>query len=338
LPFLAHHRADWHDHGEMDAKARAASRPVTLSLRRTARIVAALILAATTGIASPPPAIELAVLGKWPSYGPGAVGPVPNQAALDRLIWMPGLDAGWDPQGLAFADASLLISAYRSSGMWNDRGPCRIFRVDPGTGEETGHFDIPAPCGHAGGVAYAGRGKLFVTDTHTLFEIDLDKAFDNAPQTIRIFPLGRGLKGAFAVSDKGAIWIGDCREDGPANAFKFALASIEALADGAVLKPQAASAVLPIASYAQGGAVADRRNLWLARSDVGWGVLDKLDPSSGHLRRRYSVPAGIEGIAFDHHGMLWAVSEAGARHLPWRYPFFPLIFRLDPARLAPAAD
>ena len=97
-----------------------------------------------------------------------------------------------------------------------------------------------------------------------------------------------------------------------------------------------ASAVVPIPTYGQGAAVGPEGALWVARSDIGWGFLDKLDRTTGRFEARYRVPAGIEGIAFDQRGQLWCVSEAGARHLPWRYPFFPLIFRLDPARLAPA--
>ena len=51
------------------------------------------------------------------------------------------------------------------------------------------------------------------------------------------------------------------------------------------------------------------------------------------------MAGGIEGIAFDQGGLLWAVSEAGARHVydnflaAWVMPFFPLVFAIDPARL-----
>jgi hypothetical protein len=57
--------------------------------------------------------------------------------------------------------------------------------------------------------------------------------------------------------------------------------------------------------------------------------------STGSTRQ----PAGIEGIAFDQGGKLWAVSEAGARHVYDNFlaalvmPFFPLVFAIDPARL-----
>jgi hypothetical protein len=41
------------------------------------------------------------IAGIAPSYGPKTVSAVPNAAAIVRRIWLPGLDAGYDPQGLA---------------------------------------------------------------------------------------------------------------------------------------------------------------------------------------------------------------------------------------------
>jgi streptogramin lyase len=248
---------------------------------------------------------------------------------------VPGLDAGWDPQGLAIGRDSLFVSGYQSAGAWQFRGPCRVFRVDPKTGAETGQFGVPPPCGHAGGIAYAGDGKLVVVDTHTLFEFDIDRAFGGAGR-LRTLRLGRGLKGAFAASGSGAIWIGDYQENRAAKIFKFDLAAIEALEDGATLSADAASAVITIPTYGQGGAFDPAGNLWVSRSSIGWGFLDKLNAVAGQLERRFPIAAGTEGLVFDQRGRLWAVSEAGARHLPLRYPFFPLIFRLDPARLVPA--
>ncbi len=300
-------------------------------------MIVAFTVIAACGISPARPQIDRSILGQRPGYGPAATGEIPNLAAMDRLIWMPGLDDGWDPQGLAVAGGSLFVSGYRSLGTWQNRGPCRVFRIDPETGRETGHFAVPSPCGHAGGLAYAGDGKLFIVDTHTLFEADLDRAFTGPLPKLRAFPLGSGLKGAFAVSGDGAIWIGDYEEDRPAKIFKFDLAVLEALQNGATLSADAASAIAPIPSYGQGGAIGRFDELWIARSDLGWGALDRLNPITGHPEQRFAVPGGTEGIAFDKDGRLWCVSEAGARHQPLRYPFFPLIFRLDPARLSSAA-
>jgi hypothetical protein len=299
---------------------------------RVGRVAAALAVIGACGAAPAPPPVPT-VLGQQPSYGPGRISAVPNLGAIDRLIWMPGLDGGWDPQGLAITGNGILVSAYRSDEAWRDRGLCRVFRVDLKTGAETGHFDVPSPCGHAGGLATAGAGKLILADTHFLFEVDLAQSFAGHGPKFRIFRLGRDLTGAFAVSGGGAIWLGRYREHGTARAFRFDLGTLARLNDGGTLEAAAASAVVTIPSYAQGGAIDRSGRLWISRSDIGWGFLDRLAAATGRFEERYPACAGIEGIAFDDQGRLWGVSEDGARHLPWHYPFFPVIFRLDPKRL-----
>ena len=48
---------------------------------------------------------------------------------------------------------------------------------------------------------------------------------------------------------------------------------------------------------------------------------------------RFDTVTGIEGIAFDSEGRLWAVSEAGAKkYLHWPQ-HFPVIFEIDVAKL-----
>jgi hypothetical protein len=61
--------------------------------------------------------------------------------------------------------------------------------------------------------------------------------------------------------------------------------------------------------------------------------------SGGSPQRRYEIAPGTEGIAFGKAGRLWAVSEAGSRHiydhpfLGLLQPFFPLVFALDLSQL-----
>ena len=126
-------------------------------------------------VAGTPPA---PIAGIAPSYGPKTVSAVPNAAAIVRRIWLPELDAGYDPQGLAVDDGAIYVSAYRSDSLGVRRGPCRVIRIDLETGGSTGYVDVPSPCGHAGGLAVGGDGMLYVADTHTLFATALAGAFD----------------------------------------------------------------------------------------------------------------------------------------------------------------
>src|SRR5689334_23610880 len=147
------------------------------------------------------------IAGIPPSYGPKTVSAVPNAAAIVRRIWLPGLDAGYDPQGLAVDGGGIYVSAYRSNSLGVRRGPCRVMRIDLETGDPSGYVDVPSPCGHAGGLAVGGDGTLYVADTHTLFAIPIAHAFDRGAR-FRRFSLGPGIIGGLAASTPDGIWLG----------------------------------------------------------------------------------------------------------------------------------
>jgi hypothetical protein len=123
-------------------------------------------------------------------------------------------------------------------------------------------------------------------------------------------------------------------EDGPGRLFRFTAATLARLSDGQTLEASQAATVLTIPDHAQGAAIGGG-GLWIARSDWNWGTLDRLDPVTGAPQRRYEIAPGTEGLAFGNAGRLWAVSEAGSRHiydhpfLDLFQPFFPLVFALD---------
>jgi hypothetical protein len=276
------------------------------------------------------------IAGTAPSYGPKSVSRVPNAAAIVRRIWLPELDAGYDPQGLAVDDGAIYVSGYRSDSLGVRRGPCRVIRIDLETGSSTGYVDVPSPCGHAGGLAVGGDGMLYVADTHTLFATLLARAFDRGAR-FQQFSLGPGVIGGLAASTPDGIWLGTYK-DGPGRLFRFTAATLARLSDGETLEASQAATVLTIPDHAQGAAMGGG-GLWIARSDWNWGTLDRLNPVTGALQRRYEIAPGIEGIAFGNAGRLWAVSEAGSRHiydypfLDLFQPFFPLVFALDLSRL-----
>src|SRR5438067_3730247 len=194
------------------------------------------VLAAET---SPAPIVGIA-----PSYGPKTVSPVPNAAAIVRRIWLPELDAGYDPQGLAVDDRAIYVSGYLSDSLSVRRGPCRVIRIDLETGGSTGHFDVPSPCGHAGGLAVGGDGMLYIADTHTLFATPLAGAFDRGAR-FRQFPLGPAVIGGLAASTPDGIWLGTY-EDGPGRLFHFTAATLARLFDGETLEASQAATVLII--------------------------------------------------------------------------------------------
>src|SRR5438270_9632488 len=86
------------------------------------------------------------IAGIAPSYGPKTVSAVPNAAAIVRRIWLPGLDAGYDPQGLAVDGGGIYLSAYRSDRLGVRRGPGPEVRIDPRAAAPAGSVDVSAPC------------------------------------------------------------------------------------------------------------------------------------------------------------------------------------------------
>jgi hypothetical protein len=303
-----------------------------VSRRSALRPLLALAAIAACGISPvghPVGTADPAILGERPSGLPASLGPMPNRAAIGRMLWVPDIDIGFDPQGLALMRGAIYVSGYVSDSFARHRGRCRIYRLDPNTGSVTGHLRLPVPCGHAGGLAALGD-VLYAADTHSLFAIAPDSL---EAERLRVYPLGDGVKGAFAAADQGALWLGSYNETGQGRILRYDAPRLAALQDGTVLTPQMASAALPVPSFAQGAAIGPEGALWVARSDFAWGYLDRLDRATGKVIAHYKAPPGIEGIVPDGQGGLWAVSEAGARHPPFRYPFFPLIFHIDPRRL-----
>ncbi len=307
--------------------------------RRWLAVVAAALVSGVYAAQVVVPAAEPSpapIAGIAPSYGPKTVSTVPNAAAIVRRIWSPDLDAGYDPQGLAVDGGGIYVSAYRGDSLGVHRGPCRVIRIDLETGGASGYVDVPSPCGHAGGLAVGGDGMLYLADTHTLFATPLAQAFEPGVR-FRQFPLGPGVIGGLAASTPDGIWLGSY-ENGPARLFRFTAATLARLADGETLGASRAVTMLTIPDHAQGAAIGGG-GLWIARSDWSWGALDRLDPETGAPRRHYETAPGIEGIAFGSDGRLWAVSEAGSRHIydhPFLglfEPFFPLVFALDLSRL-----
>lgn len=271
-------------------------------------------------------AIAEGPLGKQPAYTSRQLSPLPNGQAVTRKFWLPGLEEGYVPQGVTFLNGRLFVSSYLSADPKQDRGPCRLFMIEPETGRVLSRLDLPAQCGHAGGLTKGQRGNIIVADTRHLFEIEITKQKpDEFGRVLRVIALVGKLKGSFAASTSDAIWLGAYEREGEPKLFKIPWAALQ---QPKISEAQATEAVaLPL--NAQGAAFDASNDLWVTRSGSKFGELLKLDRKSGAVLLRYEMPIGVEDISFEPGGALWSLSEAGSKRWNAWSAFYPLAFRVD---------
>lgn len=277
-----------------------------------------------------------AILGKKPGYGWESVSSIPNKQAVGIKIWVPGLDEGYIPQGVTFAEGQILISLYQSKDEKISKGPGRAYRVAPATGNITGQFELPSDVGHADGLAYAGNNVLYLADTASagkVYKLDLEKAIKKGNSEEAILGkilVGKGMGPAFLTYDGKNLWFGQYSKSGKPKIFKVDPDSVfQEWPKINKVSPDLALMSFEIDTETQ-GATFDRDGfLWLSRSGSKMGKLQKVDASSGKVLKEYEVMPGIEDLAFSPDGKLWSVSEAGSmRWFKWA-TYYPLIFEID---------
>lgn len=271
------------------------------------RFAQAASLLAVTLLGSASSGAEPAIEGARPSYNTQPVSEVPNAQAIVKRRWAPGLDAGYTPQGLVVSGGRVHMVGYGPGG-------CRIFDVN-------GASSIPVPaCKHGGGLAAAG-GRLIVIDTRALFVV-------SGGRVTQQIKLSGTLRGSFGEAEGQNLWIGSYETGGGGTLWRIPLAKLSQ----DQLSEADATATLTIPAKAQ-GMTFRRGELWLSLSGSTFGRLIRFDPSSGSVAARYEMPAGIEDLGADPSGLIWAVSEAGAKKYTHWKTNFPLIFAINPALL-----
>ncbi len=268
----------------------------------------------------------------------------PNDQAVSKAVWMPGINDGYVPQGLTVAEGSVLIAGYQSTSTAVDGGPCRIFRIDPASGKTTGWFDMPASCKHAGGMAYVGKGILVVGDTRRLYKIHMEKAFAdrNTQKAMQAELMLAGKLKASSLAydgDKNLFLCSYSKKAEDSHGWYIPLSAFN-LPNASTVGVTEAAAVLtfPVPAISQGAAFDVKGNLWMTQSGSRSGALTRLDPKTGAVRAKYDMIIGIEDISFDKNGHVWAVSEAGSIRWSRWTATFPVVFAMDVKKLVPAAQ
>jgi sugar lactone lactonase YvrE len=251
------------------------------------------------------------------------------------MIWAPGIDDGYVPQGVTWADGAVYLSSYQSTDPRTDRGPCRLFKVDPESGNSLGQLDLPGDCGHAGGLAYAGKGILIVSDSRRLYRIDLAAAFPpgNPSNAVTATVALQGeVRGSFIDFDGRDLFVGTYEKHTKGKGFFLPLSVFDTF-NNSMVNTTAAIRSIALPQEAQGAAFDKAGNLWITASSSRFGRLDRVDSQTGQIAASYEMVIGIEDIAFDDEGRLWSVSEAGSlRWQKWGVTF-PVLFRVDLGKL-----
>ena len=276
-------------------------------------------------------------IGDKPSYLWGGISSVANQESISAMIWAPGLDDGYVPQGLAQTDSTVLVASYKSTDPKVGTGPCRVFAVSTATGKQTGYFDMPDDCGHAGGLVMIDPDTVIVSDTRMLYKIDLKRALVAKlalPALLSVAKLSGLVKGSFVDFDGKDLWVGSSEKTSEkARAFRLSLKIFNEDRKTATINETMALSSIPIPTEANGMAFDRKGVMWIAASSSKFGALYRLNPGTGDVLSKYDVVIGIEDLSFDQEGNLWSVSEAGSRRWAKWSQTFPVIFRIDVAKL-----
>lgn len=296
-----------------------------------------LLLTAPAGAQPIAPAVSG---GQAPVYTERAISVTPLDHAIRQRHWAPGLNQGYVPQGLTYTRGTLFVGMYLSTEPQTNRGPAKIFAVDPKNGAVIGGFDLPAGIGHADGLAATpDGGLLFLADNgRALYAFDLPGSLQAgvaiAVGEARKLDRDPALGSNFLSFDGKLLWFGRySRDDGSA---RLIAADPATLFSGSTQPPfRAAEALrsLPLPFHAQGATFDARGNLWISASNGRMGRLYRIDTQTGAVLAQHEAVAGLEDLARGEDGLLWAVGEAGSQRWNSWATFFPLLFSFDPALL-----
>ncbi len=298
-----------------------------------------LLLLLLAGPVAAQPGPQPVIGGAAPTYTERALSATPLDHAIRQRHWVPGLDQGSVPQGLTYTRGTLFVGTYVSTEPQTNRGPAKIFAVDPKNGAVIGGFDLPASIGHADGLAATPDGGiLYLADNgRALYAFDLPRSLQagtaiavGEPRKLDKDP---ALGSNFLSFDGRLLWFGRySRDDGAARL----IAADPATLFGSSKQPfRAAEAVrsLTLPFHVQGATFDAQGHLWLSASNGRMGRLYRIDPQTGAVLAQHEAMAGLEDLARGDNGLLWGSSEAGSQRWNSWATFYPLLFSFDPASL-----
>ena len=248
----------------------------------------------------------------------------PNSDAVCRAYWIPALDAGFVPQGLAFlGGGQALISGYT-----NSTKRCRVVLLNLATGNGNTLYNSPtSDCKHGGGIQVDAAGRIWLADTDHLFLLDRAKLLAGTNPVLRLITLK--ISGSFlAGGQDGTLWIGEFEKNKAGRILQY---PISLLLQAVAIGEKQAINQRSTPPLDQGAAFANTA-LWTTSSTSRCGALALL-PAVGPPAPSKGFAPGAEEIEFAPDGTLWGVSEAGTLEYPLA-PFFPVLAQYDASKLS----
>jgi hypothetical protein len=274
------------------------------------------------------------VIGPDPLLATGrTLATFPNDHAICEAVWVPTLDDGFIPQGIALlGDGTALISGH-VFGNGSVPFQLRIAHVDLADGSLL-HLNIFPWAGRGHSILLDDTGRVWVaTGQKLLTWANVDELFSGtAPKAVaRAKPHDLALS-YLAEGGGESMWIGS-----GFLLYEFPLDLLLAKANarkGSLkkLSRTEATTVLPTGKHLKGAVLTDP-NSWTSASLRARGRCATLNV--GLLgETRFGFVAGIGDVTLDESGALWMVSEAGSAQYPdQRFPFFPVIAKVDTTTL-----
>ena len=131
-----------------------------------------------------------------------------NDDAVCRAAWVPAVEDGFVPQGLALLSGTeAILSGYLvDPATGDDRRRCAIVTLDVLSGAAGRLVDLGArssarACEHAGGIAIAPTGEVVIADQAALFVFESAGALLDGGEARRIALVGDGFVGSFLAPD-----------------------------------------------------------------------------------------------------------------------------------------
>lgn len=261
----------------------------------------------------------------------------PNDQFACVGLWVPRLDEGFVPQGLALDGNTAWISGHAWDRELHHQS-CQVMQIDLRSGKllkfaprvkgSVGKLR-PVVCRHGGALALTKEG-LWLIETARIWLLD-PRRVGRADQIKRAWRVIKPAKGSVGAIDGDHLVLGGFTSVAKARIDWFSMA--ELLARGRVeLRPKERRIEGSRYVTALKSQPAPTKLQGLQFDPDGELVIVRSSPKCGEMRvgsAKWAFLPGAEGVAFDRNGQLWALSETTA--LRPTIPLVPSLVRFDAA-------